>query len=144
MRRFIRHPSTIAIELAACEPGEIVEKPLLVNAKDISFGGICCETPMAFAPDQWVQVVIPFVEPRFEVVAKVVWCRPEASDSHMVGIAFASSADAFAARMVEQICHIEHYRREVLELEGRALTDEMAAKEWITQYADSFPYTESP
>jgi hypothetical protein len=36
--------------------------------------------------------------------------------------------------MVEQICFIEHYKNEVLETEGRALTSEQAAAEWIEKY----------
>jgi hypothetical protein len=41
--------------------------------------------------------------------------------------------------MVEQLCHIEAYRRRVLQDEGRRLTDEEAAMEWIANYADRFP-----
>jgi hypothetical protein len=41
--------------------------------------------------------------------------------------------------MVEQICHIEHYKREVAEREGRELSGQQAAKEWIAKYAASFP-----
>ncbi len=42
-------------------------------------------------------------------------------------------------RMVEQVCHIERYRADVLEREGRALTGEQAAEEWIKRYAEDFP-----
>ena len=43
--------------------------------------------------------------------------------------------------MVEQICHIEQYRREVLKKEGRRLSSEEAASEWIVKYASDFPDT---
>jgi len=42
-------------------------------------------------------------------------------------------------RMIEQICYIEHYRKEVLLNEGRRITSEQAALEWIEKYAQDFP-----
>lgn len=47
--------------------------------------------------------------------------------------------EAFAARMVEQICHIAHYRQSALTREGRALSEERAASEWIARFATGFP-----
>jgi hypothetical protein len=41
--------------------------------------------------------------------------------------------------MVEQVCHIEQYKADVLKKEGRELTGEEAAKEWILKYAKDFP-----
>ena len=41
--------------------------------------------------------------------------------------------------MIEQICHIEHYRAEVEGKEGRELSSQEAAKEWISSYAGDFP-----
>ena len=45
----------------------------------------------------------------------------------------------FRARMVEQVCHIEQYRHEILKNEGRKLSSEAAALEWIQKYAPLFP-----
>ncbi|WP_300318347.1 hypothetical protein [Accumulibacter sp.] len=45
--------------------------------------------------------------------------------------------------MVEQIQHIEHYRQEVLLVEGRTLDGDSAALEWISRYAALFPSIES-
>ena len=42
--------------------------------------------------------------------------------------------------MVEQICHIEHYRRTVHESQGRSLSSHEAAPEWIERYAEAFPF----
>jgi hypothetical protein len=41
--------------------------------------------------------------------------------------------------MVEQVCHIENYKKEVYQTEGRLLTAEEAAVEWIHKYASQFP-----
>lgn len=49
----------------------------------------------------------------------------------------------FAARMVEQIQLIEHYRQEVLRAEGRELDGDSAALEWIARYAAQFPPLET-
>ena len=56
-----------------------------------------------------------------------------------MGVSFVDPDDAFRTRMVEQICHIEHYKKEILEKEGRELTGEEAALEWIKRYAGRFP-----
>jgi hypothetical protein len=41
--------------------------------------------------------------------------------------------------MVEQVCHIENYRKKILAETGTVLTSEQAAKEWIFHYAKEFP-----
>ena len=56
-----------------------------------------------------------------------------------VGAQFLAGQDAFRVRMVEQICYIRAYRRQVLAEEGRRLTPREAALEWVTRHAASFP-----
>jgi hypothetical protein len=71
-------------------------------------------------------------------MARVTWCHR--SNSHFaIGVEFLDSAEAFRVRMIEQICHIESYQREVEQREGRQLTAEQAAAEWISRHASSFP-----
>jgi hypothetical protein len=41
--------------------------------------------------------------------------------------------------MVEQVCHIEDYRRSVLRTERRELSLDEAAAEWIAKHAADFP-----
>jgi hypothetical protein len=53
-------------------------------------------------------------------------------------ISFNTEQNSFTARMVEQICQIEHYRQEVEQLEGRILDSEEAAEEWLQRYAEDF------
>ena len=45
----------------------------------------------------------------------------------------------FKLRMVEQICQIEHYRLTVLSDEGRVISSEQAAHEWVIEHASDFP-----
>jgi hypothetical protein len=54
-------------------------------------------------------------------------------------VQFLDAADAFRARMVEQVCSIERYRREVRRREGRVLSGQEAAEEWIREHAARFP-----
>lgn len=61
------------------------------------------------------------------------------NEHYDVGIELLNRDDAFRARMVEQVCHIEKYRRTVKETQGRSLTGEEAAMEWIGKYASTFP-----
>jgi len=56
-----------------------------------------------------------------------------------IGIQFLDENDSFRVRMVEQICHIEQYKQEVFDKDGRQLSGEQAAVEWIQKYATDFP-----
>ncbi len=77
-------------------------------------------------------------EPPFEVMGTIVWCR-RINDHYHVGVQFADTNTEFSVRMVEQICHICHYQRELLEKEGRSLSGAEAAAEWVAKYARDFP-----
>ncbi|MCU7813066.1 MAG: PilZ domain-containing protein, partial [Candidatus Thiodiazotropha sp. (ex Notomyrtea botanica)] len=93
---------------------------------------------------QWVEpgleihFAIPITPPQFHATGVVVWCRRE-GEEYQVGVKFTEEETAYAVRMVEQLCYIEHYRQSVRETEGRLLSGEEAALEWIDKYADHFP-----
>ena len=59
-----------------------------------------------------------------------------------MGVAFTEPDDLFRVRMVEQLCHIEHYKAEVLAREGRRLNGEQAAREEVGKFAHQFPALE--
>jgi hypothetical protein len=84
---------------------------------------------------------MPVTAPPFETVGRVACCRKR-EENYEVGIRFMGAGDLFRVRMVEQICFIEHYKNEVLETEGRELTSEQAAAEWIEKYGADFPEPE--
>lgn len=130
MRLFMRHPSDIPIEVS------FDEKP--ATAYSIGSGGLAFRTGTEFEPGTLVRIRIPYVSPAFDTEARVVWCRPRAG-SFELGVEFLSLNDAFRARMVEQLCHIENYRQYVKRSEGRTLSTQEAAAEWIAKYAASFP-----
>ena len=136
MREFIRHPSTVPIQINEFE-GEIKHGNNTLN--NISFGGVSCFCNEPVEVGSNVSIRIGCVDPDFEMTGRAVWCRPK-DEAYEVGIEFLASKDKiYLLRMVEQLCHIEHYRNEVLRKEGRQMSSEQAAKEWIEKFANSFP-----
>lgn len=147
MRKFIRHPSAIPIEIAvqdgalsgAVEAGVSGENPAteLIN---ISAGGLAFNLLHRVAVGAEIVISLPQVWPDYSARGTVVWCR-ECSMGFEAGVQFAESNEAFKARMVAQFCQIEDYRRDISQKEGRRLSSEEAAKEWIVQYAEEFADT---
>jgi hypothetical protein len=137
-RRFIRHPADVPIEVsmgAESGRGAAMQE---AGTRDVGLGGLAFECRACPERGQLVEVRIPTVTPEFRTRARVVWCRRLAA-SYEVGVAFLDSSDAFRARMVEQVCQIERYRRKVRETEGRELSGAEAAREWIGKFAADFP-----
>lgn len=133
MREFIRHPSDIPIEVVT--EGAPQRRWHISN---VSVGGLAFLSESEVALGSMVEVRIPSVDPPFETHGQVVWCKP-CEVGYEVGIQFLEAEDAFRTRMVEQVCHIEDYKKGVAESEGRSLTGEEAACEWIQKYAATFP-----
>lgn len=135
MRQFIRHPVDMPVEICTAAAGP----PASVHTHDISLGGLAVRSPVAVAPGSGVDIRIGYVQPAFQVRARVAWCRPHDDEGFELGVTFLDAEDAFLARMVEQVCHIEDYRKSAWRLEGRELSAEEAASEWIDRYAAQFP-----
>jgi len=134
MRAFLRHPSDISIECRSVDGNVVYQSP----ARDVGGGGLSFRCEHNCEAGRQVAVRIQACHPPFEGVGTVVWCRP-AGDHYEVGVRFDGEDEQFALRMAEQICHIEHYRKEVLEQEGRSLSADDAAREWIAHRASHFP-----
>jgi hypothetical protein len=133
-RRFIRHTAGVPIEVRAV-PGS---SPLALESSNVSVGGISFVSDVDLALGSTIEIRIAEVDPPFEARARVVWTSRE-GDRFCIGVGFLDANDAFRARMVEQVCSIERYRREVEAAEGRVLTAPEAAAEWIGRYAGRFP-----
>ena len=135
MRSFIRHPSDIPIEYQVDAEGS---GPGREHLSDIGHGGLSFSSSRELAVGGPITIRISQLQPVFEVEGRVAWCRPE-GDGFAIGVSFLQAGDRFRVRMVEQVCHIEHYKSEVLATEGRVISGEQAAREWISRYAGSFP-----
>jgi len=133
-RRYIRHTADVPIEVRAV-PGA---PGVVQRGMNVSEGGLAFVSDTCPRVEDTIEVRIPEVNPPFEAHARVAWCRPE-EGRFLVGVQFLDASDAFRARMVEQVCTIEKYRRDVREQEGRELDSQQAAAEWINRYAGNFP-----
>jgi c-di-GMP-binding flagellar brake protein YcgR len=137
-REFLRHTANVPLEIERVG----ASTPLMEEGVNVSHGGLAFLSTTCPAIGEILMLRIPTVEPMFEARARVTWCRPE-SGRYLVGVQFLDAADAFRSRMVQQVCSIENYRKEVREREGRALTTQEAATEWIARYAGRFPSGET-
>ncbi|HUH12148.1 MAG TPA: PilZ domain-containing protein [Longimicrobiales bacterium] len=137
-RKFIRHTAHVPLEVEQVG-GSAAATERSVN---VSHGGLAFLSATCPVVGDVVRVRIPTVDPPFEGRARVAWCRPE-DDEFLVGVQFLDAADAFRSRMVQQVCSIENYRKEVEERAGRVLTPAEAAAEWISRYAGRFPDAET-
>ncbi len=131
-RGYLRHP---------------VEMPLAVEAKrwdasatvqDLGHGGIRFLAAGEVTPGTWLTLTFTSLEGQPQVRARTVWCRPVAGGFE-VGAAFPAESDRMRARMMEQVLAIEAYRQRVAREEGRELSPEEAAREWVERHADRFP-----
>ena len=135
-RAFIRHTAGVPIEVQELPGSGLATRESL----NVSAGGLSFVSDHDLPAGSTIEVRIPTVDPPFEARARVVWSRPD-DEGFCIGIQFLDAADAFRVRMVEQVCTIDRYRREVEEQEGRRLTVQEAAAEWIAKYAGRFPGT---
>ena len=139
MRSYIRHPSDIPIKVDITDKKKVAASQTAgQQLSNISHGGLAFNASEPVPTGTIIKLKIDSVQPAFVTEGLVTHCNREA-DYYVIGIEFVSKDSLFVARMVEQICHIEHYKREVAENEGRILTGQEAAKEWIERYAASFP-----
>lgn len=134
MRSFNRHSSTIPIDFQL----EQLVQAGSEHLKNIGEGGLSFHSKTHIEPGATIRVKIPLIKPVFQAIGEVIWCNRE-DDGFLIGVHFIDEDDVFRARMVEQICHIEQYKNEMLAKEGRRLNSEEAAKEWIHKFAMRFP-----
>ena len=137
MRHFIRYSVDIPVEITLGNN----ERQRTENVKNVSTGGLCVSMANCPGLGSRLLIRIPYLDPPFETRMEVAWCLKK-GDHYDVGLRMLDPDDTFRVRMVEQICHIEHYRNEVLAVEGRHMTAEQAAMEWIENYSSVFPNLE--
>lgn len=132
MRKFVRHPSSIPVELS------VARAPYagLPQLRNIGNGGFACAVNEPIAVGSAVQLRIPIIWPDYRGCGVVVWCK-NVPPAYEIGIEFGAQ-DLFKTKMVEQLCQIEQYRQQIFASEGRELNSEQAAQEWIALYAKDF------
>ena len=138
IRKYIRHPSDVPIQVTLDLVEDDSEETADETLTNVSLGGLSFISKQPFDVEQKVQVSIPLLKQDTKLLGTVVWCE-KFTESYEIGIKFEGSKDLFRLRMIEQICHIEHYRKEIKLVEGRELSTAQAATEWISRYASDFP-----
>ncbi len=132
MRNYIRHPTSIPIRVSA-----ISQNDTQVVTNNLSAGGLSFYTDIPIKVGSIVDLMIPCISPDYQGEGIIVWRRNQQPQGFEVGVRFANDDEYFRVRMVEQVCQIENYRRELAEV-GRNLTTEEAAIEWIKRFAAHF------
>ena len=112
--------------------------PLHERLRNVSEGGLCFLAHVEFEPGYQVRLRIPVLDKEFEACGMVMWCQA-GTVGYEVGVRFSNAEDRFCIRMIEQLCYIEDYRQEIAREEGRHLSSEEAAAEWIAVFAAEFP-----
>ncbi|MEJ2361959.1 MAG: PilZ domain-containing protein [Gammaproteobacteria bacterium] len=134
MRAYIRHPADIPVQIEL--HSSAAHRRQISN---VSYGGLAFESDTHIEAGSQIRIRIDMIEPAFVAEGIVSYCRNRASH-YLVGVEFIQRDDLYIARMVEQICHIEHYKQQVAQFEGRDLSAQEAAQEWISKYASRFPH----
>ncbi|MFT5503897.1 MAG: hypothetical protein ACI845_001232 [Gammaproteobacteria bacterium] len=138
IRKFIRHPADIPIQVVVDWVDDGEDDSADQTLTNVSLGGLSFLSEKPIGILKRVKVSVPVLNHENFIIGTVVWCNPS-ERIYEIGLEFDSAQDMFRLRMIEQICHIEHYRREIERVEHRHLTSQQAAKEWISRYAGDFP-----
>lgn len=104
---------------------------------DISLDGLSFRFNFDIEAGREININIPFDKSSFKIKARVIWSEQK-GDGFQIGVRFTDSSDAFKAKIYKQLVQIEAYKYQVLEAEGRDLTFNEAAREWIEKYAKKF------
>ena len=137
-RKYPRHLSDLPVkvlfeELVASESSYL---------NNISEGGLSFSSMQPLETGSVVSIRIPLNKPVFDFAGRVVWCTQKGLE-YTIGVEFVGSDSAFRQRVVAMVQGIGDYRKRVFEKEGRHLTSQQAALEWIGRYADDL-YGKAP
>jgi len=138
LRKFIRHPSDVPLKVSLdwVDNNDPYIHPC-ESLDNVSLGGLAFKSPQAIPNGQTVKISFPLLDRNHAFSGQVVWNKKN-PEGFEIGLEFDDPNELFRLRMIEQICHIEHYRSEVKRHEGRQLSSEEAAREWIKLYAADF------
>ena len=135
IRRHVRHVTGIPIEVNLEYHDDYHgEDDTITN---VSLGGLCFVASDRLDVDESIQVRLPVLNQEQTLAGRVVWCNKTAR-GYEVGLEFDDPDEVERLKMVEQICQIESFREKLEQDDGRRLSSEQAAREWISRYAGDF------
>lgn len=136
MRKYLRHPSAVPIRYTLLDGNS--EANTDNTLKNVSGGGLSFHASEPLEVGTVIRVAIRVKIPPFEADATVIWCN-KVGGEYEIGVRFLHNKNDFVLRMVQQVCEVEQYKQDILEQEGRRLSSEEAAAEWIAKHAKDFP-----
>lgn len=130
MRNYIRHSASMPIEFEINQ-GDLQTQ----NLQNVSAGGLCFFSDQHIPQGVSISINIPHLKHSFTENCSVAWCT-KVDDKYRIGVMFENDLTAFRLKMIEQVCHIEDYRKEIYVTEGRKLSAEEASQEWLDKFAN--------
>lgn len=129
MRAYIRHPVTIPVEI------ELHRKESYFTrfVDNVSLGGFSFISDVPLKKEMHIKLRINALKPAFETLGKVIWCRKH-NNNFRIGIQFLEKNDAPRMLMVDQLCYVEKYKKEITQREGRLPNREEALSAWLRQH----------
>ncbi len=130
---YLRHPSCVPVRLRE------IPRPFAAGARPegSTLGAIQFRVGRAVQAGAIVEIVVEVCGETERFRGDVHWVR-RAARGFVVGVRLTDPEQAYRARAVEQICHVEAYRRRSNRRTGRALGIEQAASRWIARCARRF------
>ncbi|NVZ99814.1 PilZ domain-containing protein [Pseudomonas gingeri] len=135
MVRFLPHPVDVPVKLTLLEHSCISRHRL----RTLSLGGIACPSPRAWRHGSALEMCIPSLGEAACYSGYVAWCLKR-KHAFLVGIAFVDEQTLFGARMSEQLCQIERYRKVREQQNAQPQNIEAIAQEWVQQHANDFSH----
>ncbi len=134
-RRFFRHPINVPLDLRVAGMPE--SKKLQSN--DISLGGLNFSWPQKLSRGSVLDITLQVKEKHFDIRAKVVYSKEDRKTARfLTGVSFVDFPSAFKAKLAEEVLQILEYRKLVSRQLGHEISEEEAAKKWISEYAEHF------
>jgi len=131
MRQYIRHPTEIPIESHVPDTAANDRSTM----RNVSKSGLSFTSSSCVTPGSNIHLKIPLNDVVFEVGGIVMWCH-DLEDFYEMGVKFTDDKAEYSMRMIEQLCHIEQYRQQVQEIEGREIDSVEAGREWTSKFAE--------
>ncbi len=131
---FIRHPDNFPIDIK--RNWRDVLRPRRAEPRQIGLG-LCFESSRYMKPGTVIELSIPLRGETQTFHAHVALVMQN-DRGYEIGCFMESEEEAYRARIVEQICHIEAYLQSRRQKRGLS-SENRGAQQWIDQNAAAFP-----
>ncbi len=135
-KTFIQHPADVALDYKLNAADN--QLCLALDTPIPKRGGLTFDNKKPLSVGSMVSLKIAPFRPALRVKGVVTYCTKR-KDYYQIGVEFMNVDDAFRVRMTEQACYIEHYKNELQKEQGKKISREQAALEWIAICGASFP-----